>query len=73
MQFPGEISQSTEMEVGEVAPGRAGSKCLKKAEGGRAKVYSGARIGSPRVRGVSHWPLVRYWKLTTTLLVGGGL
>ena len=39
------------MEAGKVTPSRAGSKFFKKEGGGRAKVYSGVRIGSPRVHG----------------------
>ena len=50
MQFPGGVPRS-ETQAREVTPSRAGSKFLKKAGGGRAKVYSGTRIGSPRVRG----------------------
>ena len=39
------------MEAGEVTPSRASSTFLKKEGGGRAKVYSGMRIGLPRVHG----------------------
>ena len=62
-----------EMEAGEVAPSRAGSKFLKKEGGGRAKVYSGVRIGSPRVCGGFYWLLARYCTVTTILLAWRGL
>ena len=50
MPPPGDVPWS-ETQAREVTPNRAGSKFLKKAGGGRAKVYIGARIGSSRVRG----------------------
>ena len=50
MPPPGDVPWS-ETQAGEVTPSRAGSKFLKKAVRGRAKVYSGVRIGSSRVRG----------------------